>query len=437
MIRSYRLRRLLLRSLGLRRALGVFVVAQIALFIGFGLCYELIIIPILRWESQWAHTGVVRFLPNADIDVAVHYIGGFMLVAGGFLTFVSIRSAVNVVLRTVNPNLTSGTIDVYLKRSQLANGPRIAALGGGTGLSTLLRGLKGHSANLTAIVTVTDDGGSSGRLVQDKGMIPPGDIRNCLVALADAEKAMTDVFQHRFRNDSGALSGHSLGNLFIAAMVDQAGGDFERAVELASDVLAIRGRVLPASLDTVHLHAVFDDGSEATGETNIASTGKRIRRLTLEPATCTAHRSAIEAIKQADVVCIGPGSVYTSVIPNLLVPGIAEALRESKAIKIYICNVMTQPGESDAFTASQHVRSIVDQVPTRVFDYVMVNTGTPTPAQVERYEGAGQMMVEPDIDVIRGMGFRVLVGNYMSDSDLIRHDPMKVAQRIMTFLERL
>lgn len=436
MVRSYRLRRLMFRSSGIRGAIGVLVVGLISLFVGIGLCYKLLIVPVLAWGWHWTQYGISAFVAKENVEVTAHYLGMFLLLTGGYLCFIAVRSAVNHILATLNPGLTSDSIDIYLKRQQLASGPRVAALGGGTGLSTLLRGIKTHTANITAIVTVTDDGGSSGRLVQDKGMVPPGDIRNCLVALADAEKAMTDLFQHRFRNDSGSLSGHSLGNLFIAAMVDQANGDFERAVELASDVLAIRGRVIPASLDHVILRALLEDGSEVYGETKIVEAGKRIRRLMLEPPNCTAHSSAVAAILNADVICIGPGSVYTSVIPNLLVPGIAEALHRSEAIKIYICNVMTQRGESDSFSASEHVRSIVEQVHLKVFDYVLVNTGTPTSAQMARYEDFGQHLVHPDLDVIRSMGFRVIAGNYMSDSDLIRHDPMKVASKIMSILER-
>ena len=435
MVKSFRLRRLLSRSGVLRKALAVLLLGQIALFIGMGLSYRILIVPVLKWAAQTTRNGVASFVPSTQVEVTTHFLGLFMMVGGLYLTFVAIRQAVNHVLGILNPN-TSGTLDVFLRRQQLIRGPRIVALGGGTGLSTLLRGLKGHTTNITAIVTVTDDGGSSGQLVKDKGMIPPGDIRNCLVALADAEKAMTDLFQHRFRNDSGSLSGHSLGNLFIAAMMDQANGDFERAVELASEVLAIRGRVVPASLDGVILHAVFEDGTEADGETKIVQVNKPIRKLTLSPPTCAAHRSAIEAIGNAEVICIGPGSVYTSVIPNLLVPGIADALQKSQALKIYICNVMTQKGESDAFSASQHVASITEQVPQRVFDYVMVNTGVPTTTQISRYEEVGQELVEPDIDVIRSMGFRVIAGNYMSDSDFIRHDPMKIASKIMSILER-
>ena len=280
---------------------------------------------------------------------------------------------------------------------------------------------------------LADDGGSSGKLIKDKGMIPPGDIRNCLVALADAEKAMTDLFQHRFTN-SGALTGHSLGNLLIAGLTDQNDKDFERALEIASDVLNIRGRVLPSTLEHVRLAATFSDGRTEYGETNIVEQHKEIKSLELEPKDPAAHPSAIEAIRQADLICIGPGSVYTSLIPNLLVPGIAEAIAASTAIKVYICNVMTQPGESEGFTASRHVAAIVDCVRERVFDYVLINTAIPTEQAVAKYQGSGQHLVEADEDMIRKQGFRMIRGNFMSETDVIRHDPVKVTNRLMKLL---
>ena len=338
-------------------------------------------------------------------------------------------------LETINPGLKSGVAERFLRQQQLAQGPRIVAIGGGTGLSTLLRGLKLHSSNITAIVTVTDDGGSSGRLVAETGIIPPGDIRNCLVALADAEQAMTDLFQHRFKGDFGSLSGHSMGNLLIAALVDQARGDFEKAIDIASDVLAIRGRVVPSTLTSCSLRAVMEDGSELCGETKIASSNMRIRRIYLEPADVQAYEGAIQAIRDADLICVGPGSVYTSIIPNFLVPGIAEAVKESNAKKAYICNVMTQHGESDSFTASEHVTAIQANVDHRVFDYVLVNTETPSLAAIERYKGAEQYVVVPDSDRIRAMGFRVITGNYMNEADLVRHDPMRVAAKLLALVK--
>jgi uncharacterized cofD-like protein len=350
---------------------------------------------------------------------------------GIYVTFIGLKAGVRRIMDTLTPGRGQGLVNDYVRRQQLAQGPHIVALGGGTGLSTLLRGLKHHSSNITAIVTVTDDGGSSGQLIKDKGMIPPGDIRNCLVALADAEKAMTDLFQHRFKKDSGSLSGHSMGNLLIAALLDQSRGDFEQAVESASAVLAIRGRVVPSTLEHVSLRALLDDGLEICGETAIAQAGKRIRKIFLDPASVQPHPSVLEAISDADLILIGPGSVFTSVIPNLLVPGVAEALKAATVPKVYICNVMTQPGESDSFTASEHVSAVLNSVEMKVFDHVMVNTTVPSESSLEAYRGAGQHWVEPDMDRIRAMGLRVINGNFMSESDVVRHDAMRVAERVL------
>ncbi len=434
MIRSYRLRKLFATTAGLHRAVIMLALGLLAFFLGAGLSFKRLILPALQWAADTTNRGVAQFVAPSDIDLATWLMGGVLLLMGAFLTYRGVRSAINHIVETLNPGLKAGKVDVYLRRLQLAQGPRIVAIGGGTGLSTLLRGLKVHSSNITAIVTVTDDGGSSGRLVQDKGMIPPGDIRNCLVALADAEKAMTDLFQHRFKKDSGSLSGHSMGNLLIAALVDQAHGDFETAIEIASDVLAIRGRVVPSTLERVRLRAVMEDGTEVCGETKIVEAVASIRQIFLDPQECEAYAEAIEAIQTADLICIGPGSVYTSVIPNLLVPGIADAIKASEARKVYICNVMTQPGESDEFSASKHVTVILNNVQQRIFDFVLVNTGVPSESALEKYAGSGQSLVEADPDRVRAMGFRVLQGNYMSETDFVRHDPMKVVARLMSLV---
>jgi uncharacterized cofD-like protein len=436
MIRSYRLRKLLAPTAGLQKAAGLLVVGLLALLLGFVLSFRPVITPVLEW--LWRTTEhFLRLLVSPDVVAEAEWrLGGILLAVGSYVSYRGFRAALTHIVEIFNPDLKSGKMDVYLRRQQLAQGPRIVAMGGGTGLSTLLRGFKHHSSNITAIVTVTDDGGSSGRLIQDKGMIPPGDIRNCLVALADAEKSMTDLFQHRFRNDSGSLSGHSIGNLLIAALVDQAHGDFEQAVETASDVLAIRGRVVPATLAHASLRAIVDGDIEICGETAIVAAGRKIKRLFLEPEDCKAHPAALEAIRDADLICIGPGSVYTSVIPNLLVPGVVEALREAKAPKVYICNVMTQPGESEEFTASEHVLAVINCIQTRVFDYVLINTGVPSDSSLEKYRDVGQTLVEADVDRVRALGLRVLLGNYMSESDFVRHDPMKVVSRLMTLVGR-
>lgn len=434
MTRNYRLRRIIAPTAGLMKAIGALLLGLAALFVGMGLSFNKLILPVLRWASVQTSQGVSQFVSSDQVDTVKWALGGVLMLLGAYLVVRSIRFALNHIVETLNPSLKSGKVDVYLRRQQLAQGPRIVAIGGGTGLSTLLRGLKHYSSNITAIVTVTDDGGSSGRLIRDKGMIPPGDIRNCLVALADAEKSMTDLFQHRFKVDSGTLSGHSMGNLLIAALVDQARGDFEKAIEAASDVLNIRGRVVPSTLAHVRLRAELDNGMEICGETAIVEAGRRIRRIHLDPEDCHPTKEALEAIRSADLVCIGPGSVYTSLVPNLIVPGVMEALRETSAKRLYICNVMTQPGESDAFAASEHVTAILNHVEGRVFDLVVVNTGVPTDDALEKYRGSGQHFVDPDIDRIRALGLKVVTGNFISETDVVRHDPLRVASRIISLI---
>jgi uncharacterized cofD-like protein len=421
---------------GFRKAWMTVLIGIILFLLGSAYSFKLLIVPLLERIATSTNKFLLLFVSREELDQATWYLGGICLVLGVFLIVMGVRSAIRHVLQTIDPGMKEGMMDLYKRRQELALGPRIVAIGGGTGLSTLLRGLKQHSSNITAIVTVTDDGGSSGRLTQDMGIIPPGDIRNCLVALADAEKSMTDLFQHRFGGGKGSIGGHSMGNLLIAAFVEQANGDFEKAVENASDVLAIRGRVVPSTLENVSLRAILDDGTEVCGETKIVQAGKAIRQVVLDPANVEPHKGALEAIREADIIIIGPGSVYTSVIPNLLVPGISQAIRESAAEKVYVCNVMTQPGESDTFSACEHVIAVQTNVKVRVFDYVLVNNAVPSQAALDKYKEFQQHYVEPDADRIRAMGFRVLTGDFMSESDFVRHDPVKVAARLMALVSR-
>ncbi|HLK16783.1 MAG TPA: YvcK family protein [Fimbriimonadaceae bacterium] len=432
-----RVRTLIAQTRGLQMAIGWTLVGILLFLVGSALSFQVVIRPLLTGLNVLSRNLFAVVVPKDQLDLATHFLGGAFLVLGLFFLILGIRQFVLHLIRTLNPALGEAKVgEVYLRRQKLAQGPRIVALGGGTGLSTLLRGLKVHTSNITAIVTVTDDGGSSGRLSQDMGMIPPGDIRNCLVALADAEKAMTDLFQHRFKKEAGSLSGHSMGNLLIAALVDQSRGDFEKAVDMASNVLAIRGRVVPSTLERVGLRAILDTGEEICGETAIVKAGGKIRRIYLEPPDVSPQQAALDAIAQADLICIGPGSVYTSVIPTLLVPGITEALRTARAPRAYICNVMTQPGESDEFAASEHVTAVQVNVEKRVFDYVVVNTAMPSSELLERYLKEGQHFVEPDIDRIRATGFRVIQGDFMSESNVVRHDPMRLAARLIALLQR-
>lgn len=413
---------------------GLLVVfGLVTIFFGSMMAFNIQVQSLTREVNLSAANAVGLFSTPEQTDLIIHWLGAVLMILGIALATLAVRKVMVHFIETLNPSMKGGRVGAYVRRQQLAQGPNIVAMGGGTGLSTLLRGLKQHSSNITAIVTVTDDGGSSGKLIQDKGMIPPGDIRNCLVALADAEKAMTDLFQHRFV-ESGSLNGHSMGNLLIAALVDQAHGDFERAINIASDVLAIRGQVMPSTLDHVGLKARLEGDIEIEGETSIVAAGMRIREMMLAPANVEPYQPALEAIAEADLILIGPGSVYTSVVPNLLIPGMKEALRKSDALKVYICNVMTQPGESDSFSASEHAGAILQQVKDKVFDYVLVNTALPDADMIEKYAQSGQSFVEADIDRLRAMGLKVIQGNFISTSDVVRHDPIKVVSRLMTLL---
>ena len=433
MSRRHRLRNVLAPTKGIWKGLTFGFFGLVTALFGTLLAFGFQIQKLITFFGDLV-TNVFDSWLNADqTDNVIHWIGAALFILGFLLLVISVRNVLNHIIETFSPNITTGHADVYRRKQLLSQGPRIVTIGGGTGLSTLLRGWKELSSNITAIVTVTDDGGSSGRLVHEKGMIPPGDIRNCLVALADAEQEMQYLFQYRFR-DGGSLSGHSMGNLIITALVEQAGGDFEKAINIASKVLAIRGQVMPSTLDHVGLHALLDDDIEISGETAIVDAGRKIRELRLAPKDVKAYQPALDAIADADLICIGPGSVYTSVIPNLLIPGMAQALKDSPAMKVYICNVMTQKGESDSFSASEHVGAILQQVKDKVFDYVLVNTGVPNDASLEKYRAVGQIYVDPDVDRIKAMGLRVIPGNFMSDMDYVRHDSGKVVAKLMTIL---
>lgn len=437
MINRQRIRRLFAPTAGIRRPASEAVFGLLAFLLGVILSFQGAIIPAIQSLVGFWLILLGRLVPTDQVYAANHILGGAFMILGLWIAVRGVRIMLQRINQILNPTLKPNKmVNVFVRRQQLAAGPRIVAMGGGTGLSTLLRGLKQHSSNITAIVTVSDDGGSSGRLRTEMNMIPPGDMRNCLVALADAEKLMTDLFQHRFVGTKGSLAGHSLGNLLIAGLVDQCDGDFDRALSMASEVLNIRGRVLPSTLQQIRLRAFMEDGTEICGETDIVKAHKRIRRLYIDPEDCEPFPEALQAIAEADLVVIGPGSVYTSVIPNLLVPGFTEAVARCDAAKVYVCNVMTQPGESDSFTAAEHAAAIQANVDRRVFDYVLVNTGVPSEITLDKYRSGDQFMVEADIDRIRAMGYRVLAGNFMHELDYVRHDPLKVAARLVELLHR-
>ncbi len=329
---------------------------------------------------------------------------------------------------------------------------RVVAIGGGTGLSTLLRGLKRYVkpvlstaavaqdgpnriAQLSAIVTVTDDGGSSGRLRQDLGILPPGDVRNCIAALSEDELLLSRLFQFRFpeaeSGDHGGLAGHSFGNLFLAALTHITGGDFAQAVQMSSQVLAARGQIFPATNTDVRLTALMDDGSIVQGETNITASGQTIRELRMEPADAPPLNEALAAIAEADLITIGPGSLYTSLITNLLVRGIPEAIADSRATRVYICNLMTQANESLGLTASQHLECIENHCGRRIFDYAILNTAAIPKATADRYALEGQAPIQPDVERVHARGVVPVTGSFVHESHLLRHDYDRVAEALL------
>ena len=314
-----------------------------------------------------------------------------------------------------------------------ANGPRIAAIGGGNGLSTMLRGLKNYTENLTAIVTVADDGGGSGRLREDLGMLPPGDIRNCMEALANTEPLMRQLMHYRFTE--GSLAGQSFGNLFLAAL-NGISPSFDAAVRRMSEVLAITGRVLPVTTSDVQLQAEFENGASVIGESRITECKKaqdcRIRRVSLIPERPRALPEALEAIRQAEMIVLGPGSLYTSIIPNLLVDGIVEAIQGSDSLKVYVCNIMTQDGETEGYTVSDHIEALFQHSAPGLFDLCLTNSAPIPEEMVRRYAQEGAEPIRCDEDACHALGVEVLRCPLAAvGSGFVRHDSGNLARELI------
>ncbi|RAV09058.1 gluconeogenesis factor YvcK family protein [Paenibacillus contaminans] len=311
--------------------------------------------------------------------------------------------------------------------------PRIVVIGGGTGLSVMLRGLKEKPVDITAIVTVADDGGSSGILRNELQMPPPGDIRSVLIALADVEPMLSKMLQHRFQAGNG-LAGHSLGNLILAAMKEIT-GDFVSGIRELSRVLAVRGRVLPVSEQPIVLKALMEDGSTVEGESKIPKAGGRIKRVSIEPPDVKPLDEALEALEQADAILMGPGSLYTSIIPNLLVPDIARKILESKAVKLFICNVMTQPGETDDYSVSDHLQAIHEHIGVHLFDYVIVNNGEIPPQIQLKYAEKGAKAVHLDLEEVSRRGYQVVADRLVLFRTYLRHDAERLSNHIYQLVE--
>lgn len=374
--------------------------------------------------------GIMTYRGGLTASIAFVYYAnvllGIMLLISGFKNMMV--SVVSLIL----PHKDGHLIDILYQKRFLEHGPRIVAIGGGTGLSVLLHGIKEYTSNITAVVTVADDGGSSGRLRQQFDIVAPGDIRNCLVALANEETMMNQLFQYRFEKDTD-FSGHSFGNLFITAMT-QVTGDFEKALKESSKVLSIRGRVLPSTLEKVVLAAEHADGRLTEGEAQIPKTGSPIKKIFIRPNSASAAPDAVRAILEAELIILGPGSLYTSIIPNLLIREIREAVVASQVSKIYVCNIMTQPGETNGFKASDHIRELVKHTHPKILDACIVNTGSVPVCLLDKYGRESSVPVEADTQAIKDMGYGVIEEDLVSASDHVRHDAGKLARIVADLL---
>lgn len=412
-------------GMGFKRWFLLFAVGVIMASIGLALLFDYKYLDFIEeaiFRAVYLWQGSYNYMISSIV-------GCIVILLGVVLMLIATRNVIRSIILVLVPNKSERLVDMIYAKRKLGRGPNVTVIGGGHGLSVLLRGIKSATSNVTAVVTVADDGGSSGRLREDLGIIPPGDLRNCLVALADTEPLMEKLFQYRFEG-KGELAGHSFGNLFLAAM-NEVTGDMETALRKSSQVLAVKGSVLPASQEHVRLDAIMEDGTVVEGESHIPEAHKKIRRVKLFPEKVQPVQSALDAVKNADAIILGPGSLYTSVMPNLLVDGMADALRKSKALKIYICNVMTQPGETDGYTASMHVKAILDHAGKGAVDFVLVNSTEISPEMRAHYAEEGAYPVKVDEDAINALGVGVVKADIINESDLIRHNPDKLCRSVM------
>lgn len=415
--------RWLIPGMGVKRWIALMILGVLLFTLG-----------IIIWDYRVSSPAEARLLRLLNQYVSsVPAAAAVLIVVGVGLGCLGVRNLIRSIIEVVSPDEVDDLAEVVYRRRSLGRGPRIVVIGGGTGLSTLLRGLKDYSSNITAVVTVADDGGSSGRIREELGILPPGDIRNTLVALADTEPLMERLFQYRFSWGEG-LTGHSFGNLFIAAMTDIT-GDFETAIRQFSKVLAVRGVVLPSTLAKVKLKATYTDGSEVIGESKIPEAGKRIASVSLVPRNAEAHPEALEAIENADMIVLGPGSLYTSVIPNLLVGRVCEVLERSKAVKVYVCNVMTQPGETDQMSASQHIAAIFKHTRgQKIFDYALINNQRLTASQARKYSSQNAYAIKADTNRVKEIGVTPIAVPLLERGELVRHDSELLAKALMKLL---
>ncbi len=421
-MRRPRLPRWLYPGMHIKRWLALMFVGLTVL----GLGAAILLIDLYRELQRGEFSAVVQWLTGAQLDRTIR--GAIVLTAGIMATIFGVWGLTRSV---VSPFISRGdsVMEVLYTKRYLARGPRIVALGGGHGLATLLRGLKAYSANITAVVTVADDGGSSGRLREQLGIVPPGDIRNCIAALADAEPLMTQLMQYRFPPGSG-LDDHAFGNLFIAAMTAVT-GDFDEAVRESNRVLAVRGQVLPATSVPLNLHARLVNGRQIRGQAAISEADSPIAEVGIEPADVRANPEALERILEADLIVIGPGSLYSSVLPNLLIGDLADTIRAAGGLRVYVCNVATQPGETGEYSAAAHLEALFAHVGTDLVDYVLVNhnqharhpagwLGQPVAVDARRLEALPVVVIEQDL---------------VDTTNAHHHDPNKLAAALVGLIQ--
>lgn len=417
---------------GMRFKRWLFLFAFGVMFLSLGLALifnykflDIIEEEIFRIVYMWQ--GSYDYMATTVVGAGIVVLGVIVML---FATRMVIRSLIVVLL----PPKSGRLVDLIYEKRMLDKGPIITVIGGGHGLAVLLRGIKEGTKNVTAIVTVADDGGSSGRLREDLGIIPPGDIRNCLVALADTEPLMEKLFQYRF--GKGELKGHNFGNLFIAAM-HEVTGSMDTALKESSKVLAVKGKVIPATSEYIRLDAVMTDGSLVEGESKIPKAHKKIKYVQLYPKRVSPFQEALDALQDADIIVLGPGSLYTSIMPNLLVRGISEAIKKSKALKIYICNVMTEKGETDGYTVSMHVKALLDHAGEGIIDYVLVNSKPLDQKQKARYalEGAYPVLIDEENTIKLGVG--LIKADIIDQREGIHHDSVKLAKALLKIQTKL
>ena len=401
-------------------------------------------IRIKRWISLSALGvivvifGAARFIIDKLLFIRV--LDALILFAGILIIISGVRSMIQYLLGIFLPHFEEDLVDIVYKKRYLERGPKIVALGGGHGLSNLLMGLKEYTTNLIAVVTVADSGGSTGRLREDFDVPAPGDIRNCIVALADAPSFMGELFQFRFKQDS-ELNGHNFGNIFITAMT-QLTGDFKRAVEESSKVLAIRGKVLPSTLNKVSLVAEYEDGTVIEGEAKIPKKKAIIKKVYLKTNHSEGDKKilptpeVIEEIKNAEIIVIGPGSLYTSILPNLVIKEISDAIAKSTAIKIFVCNVMTQHGETDNYSVASHLKALIEHTNPKIVEYCVINTKIPEEIMLNKYKKEKAYPIQGQALEIKRMGYKIIQGNVIHSTDCVRHDPKKLAKSILNTFRR-